>query len=260
MAAAGLRQVQVGIEALSTRLLRKLHKGTTAIQNLEIMKHCEALGITNRSNLMLHFPLSDAQDVEETLKTMEFSRSFRPPRPVGFWLGLGSPVWRNPRAYGIQSVANHPNWAKIFPAAVVRSLPLVIQGYRGHASVQRRLWKPVQAGLNAWAKTYESLRFGSSAEPILSCRDGGEFMIIRERRIGGDTASHRLEGTSRRIYLYCGHHRPLQQIIERFPQVAADKITSFLRTMCAERLMFEEDGHFLSLAAPLRNPESISIT
>ena len=120
MRAAGLRKVQVGIEALSTRLLRKLHKGTTAIQNLEIMKHCEALGIANLSNLILHFPLSDAQDVEETLRAMKFARAFRPPKPVAFWLGLGSPVARNPSAYGIRSVANHPNWARIFPPAIFR--------------------------------------------------------------------------------------------------------------------------------------------
>jgi ribosomal peptide maturation radical SAM protein 1 len=259
MAAAGLRQVQVGIEALSTRLLRKLHKGTSAIQNLEIMKHCETLGIINRSNLILHFPLSDAQDVDETLGTMEFSRPFRPPKAVGFWLGLGSPVWRNPSAYGLRTVTNHPNWAKIFPPAVVRSLPFMVQSYRGQATFQRRLWKPVQAGLKAWTESYERLQAGSPAEPILSYRDGGEFLIIRERRIEGGTASHRLEGTSRGIYLYCGHHRPLKQIIERFPQVAADKITSFLEKMRAERLMFTENGHFLSLAAPLRNRESVTV-
>jgi hypothetical protein len=259
MRAAGMRKVQVGIEALSTRLLRKLHKGTTVIQNLEIMKHCEALGIANLANLILYFPLSDEQDVNETLHTMEFTGPFRPPKPIGFWLGLGSPVWRNPNAYGIRAVANHPNWANIFPSAVVRSLPLMVQSYRDHASVQRRLWKPVQARLKAWAKCYESLQAGPMAEPILSYRDGGDFVIIRERRLGGDTANHRLEGTSRQIYLFCGQHRPLKQIIEHFPHVAADTITSFLEKMSAERLMFAENGHFLSLAAPLRNRESITV-
>jgi len=47
MQVAGTHEVQIGIEALSTRLLKKLNKGTTAIQNLEIMKHCEELSIAN---------------------------------------------------------------------------------------------------------------------------------------------------------------------------------------------------------------------
>jgi len=185
MRAAGMRKLQVGVEALSTQLLRKLRKGTTAIQNLEIMKHCEALGIANLSNLILHFPLSDAQDVEETLRTMEFAGAFRPPKPVGFWLGLGSPVARNPSAYGIRAVANHSNWARIFPPAVFRELPLMVQSYRPAAPVQRRLWKPVQTRLKAWAASYERLQHGPLPEPILSYRDGGDFMMIRERRLDG---------------------------------------------------------------------------
>ena len=259
MRAAGMRKLQVGVEALSTRLLRKLRKGTTAIQNIEIMKHCEALGIANLSNLILHFPLSDAQDVEETLRAMEFAGALRPPKPVGFWLGLGSPVACNPGAYGIRAVANHPNWARIFPPAIFRGLPLMVQGYRPAATVQRRLWKPVEARLKAWAASYERLQHGPRPEPILSYRDGGDFMMIRERRLAGESAHHRLEGTSRAIYLFCGHHRPLKQIIERFPGVPADKITSFLQKMTSERLVFAEDDRFLSLAVPARFPDSITI-
>lgn len=259
MRAAGMRKLQVGIEALSTALLRKLRKGTTAIQNLEIMKHCEALGIANLSNLILHFPLSDAQDVSETLVAMEFARGFRPPKPVGFWLGLGSPVARNPSAYGIRAVTNHPNWGRIFPPAVARRLPLVVQSYRQTPPDQRRLWKPVQAGLKSWAASYERLQRGPLPEPILSYRDGGDFMMIHERQIDGNSANHRLEGTSRAIYLFCGHHRPLRQIIEHFPAVASDKIISFLKKMTSERLVFTEGEQFLSLAVPARLPESIAI-
>jgi radical SAM superfamily enzyme YgiQ (UPF0313 family) len=64
---AGVRSIQIGIEALSTRLLKKLNKGTTAIQNLEVMKHCEELGIMNYSNLIVYFPGSDEADIAETL-------------------------------------------------------------------------------------------------------------------------------------------------------------------------------------------------
>jgi ribosomal peptide maturation radical SAM protein 1 len=259
MRAAGMLKVQVGIEALSTRLLRKLRKGTTAIQNLEIMKHCEALGIVNLSNIILQFPLSDDQDVAETLHAMDFARAFRPPKPVGFWLGLGSPVARNPSAYGIRAVANHPNWSVIFPETVFRGLPLVMQSYRLRKASQRRLWKPVQTKLKDWTASYERLRRNSGPEPILSYRDGGDFLIIRERRLDDGTANHRLEGTSATIYLFCEHQQPLRHIIERFPQVPGEKITAFLQKMTAERLMFTEGDRFLSLAVPARRPEIISI-
>ncbi len=84
MRSAGMRELQIGIEALSTSLLKKLHKGTTTIQNLEIMRNCEALGILNTSNLILHFPGSDEQDVAETLANLEFALPFRPLQTVKF--------------------------------------------------------------------------------------------------------------------------------------------------------------------------------
>jgi len=45
MRVAGMDEVQIGIEALSTALLKKLNKGTTAIQNLEMMKTVKNLAL-----------------------------------------------------------------------------------------------------------------------------------------------------------------------------------------------------------------------
>lgn len=68
MAAAGMREVQVGIEALSSRLLKRIQKGTSAIQNLEIMKNCEAPNLPRlNSNLILNFPGSEQIEVEKPL-------------------------------------------------------------------------------------------------------------------------------------------------------------------------------------------------
>jgi ribosomal peptide maturation radical SAM protein 1 len=254
MQPAGMHRVQVGIEALSTRLLRKLRKGTTAIQNLEIMKHCEALGITQLSNLIAHFPASDEEDVAETLIAMDFGGPFRPPQFVSFWLGLGSPAWRHPERFGLRRVFNHPNWARIFPERIFRQLPLMVQSYQGGRVRQRRLWQPVHDRLRSWARSYEDLHRGAATEPILGYRDAGDFMIIRERRLRGETASHRLEGSSRRIYLFCHHHRSLQRITQNFHHIPADRIASFLRTMTAQKLMFSENNRFLSLAVPIRIP------
>jgi ribosomal peptide maturation radical SAM protein 1 len=253
MRKAGMQEVQIGIEALSTPLLKKLHKGTSAIQNLEIMKNCEALGIENISNLILYFPGSDQGDVALTLQSIEFALPYRPLKTAAFWLGRGSPVWCNPKAYGIRAVFNHPNWAVLFPRKIFQNLGFMIQAYRGDLGYQRKIWQPVKKKVATWHKIYAALHEEPSRSPILSLRDGDEFLIIRQRRINTEPLNHRLRGTSRKIYLFCSRHRSLKKIRGRFPAFAEDKIDAFLQMMVAKKLMFEENDRYLSLAVPV-NP------
>lgn len=252
MRSAGMNEVQVGIEALSSSLLKKLRKGTTAIQNMEVMKHCEALGISNISNLILHFPGSDVDDVDETLRALEFALPFRPLRFVHFWLGLRSPVWEDPRTYGLKAVFNHPNYAALFPSGICRSVRFMIQSYRGDLGYQKRLWQPVKKKVRAWKTAYAELHGGPECSPILTFRDGRDFLIIRQRRFRAEPLTHRLVGTSRAIYLFCQRHRSARRVVARFPNVSEDRIVPFLKMMVDKRLMFEEHGRYLSLAVPVR--------
>jgi ribosomal peptide maturation radical SAM protein 1 len=250
MRAAGVQEVQIGIEALSTRLLRKLNKGTTAIQNLEIMKHCEALGIENRANLICGFPGSDDQDVAETLATLDFALPFRPPKTVYFWLGTGSPVWQQPERFGIRGVANHPRYRALFPPETLRRITFITQGYRGDQGRQRARWRPVEKKVRGWAAAYAALHRAPASPPILGYRDGGDFLIIRQRRPGADTQTHRLANTSRAIYLFCEQNRSLAAITRRFCAPGEAEIRAFLNMMVAKRLMFAEGDRYLSLAVP----------
>jgi ribosomal peptide maturation radical SAM protein 1 len=250
MKAAGMQEVQIGIEALSTRLLKKLKKGTTAIQNVEIMKHCEMLGIHNSSNLIVYFPGSDPDDVAETLRNLEFTYPFRPLRLVHFWLGLGSAVWQEPEAFGIKAIFNHPNYRRLFPPDVVRSMRFIIQAYHGDLGYQKKLWAPVKRKLEAWKRTYAKLHQGERHENILTFRDGRYFLIIRQKRLEGEPMTHRLEGTGRAIYLFCQKHRTIKRIVNRFPSMPADRIEPFLKMMKDKKLMFSEDDRYLSLAVP----------
>ena len=251
MGASGMRDVQVGIESLSTRLLVKLNKGTTAMDNMEIMKNCESHGLPDLTgNLILNFPSSDEQDTAETAKNLEFARPFKPLKGIPFWLGYGSPVWQMPRAYGIKRVGNHPYYRHLFPPDVLSNLSLIVQGYQGGVRQQIRLWDPVKKRLKEWKEYYFRLHEAPGSGPILSYRDGRDFMIIRQRLDKRDDMTHRLKDTSRKIYLFCETQRSLSEILSRFPGFGEDKIRPFLRLMVGKRLMFKEGERYLRLAVP----------
>jgi len=254
MAKAGMVEVQVGIEALSSSLLQRIQKGTTALDNLEIMKNCERSDTPSLiGNLILEFPGSTSLEVEETLETLKFASPFRPLKAIPFWLGYGSPVWIERRAHGISRVFNHPYYRVIFPRDVFRSLITMIQGYHGPLREQRRLWQPVKRKVAEWHSQYMALHQGPYKEPILAYRDGGEFLIIRQRRINDYPMTHKLKGTSRKIYLFCETKRTMEEIIARFPAFSREQIGAFLQMMVEKRLMFQEKESFLSLALPAQN-------
>ncbi|WP_319525513.1 RiPP maturation radical SAM C-methyltransferase [uncultured Desulfosarcina sp.] len=250
MKRAGVDTVQVGIEALSSRLLKKMNKGTRAIDNLCLMKYCEAAGIVNAGNLMLHFPSSDADDVAQTLECLKFARWYRPLKTVSFWLGLDSPVYRFPERFGIRSVFNHPNLKKLFPGSVANGLCFMIQGYRGDRQRQRKLWRQVQREVRQWHRAYEAMQRQTNGRPALAYRDGGRFIVIDQQFPQAPVTRHRLAGTSADIYRYCATPRSLEQIAQRFTAFSSRQIRSFLQSMVAKRLTFTESDWYFSLAAP----------
>ena len=252
MGVAGVREVQVGIESLSASLLSKLNKGTTAMDNMEIMKNCETPGLPDLTgNFILNFPSSDEQDVAETMSNLEFALPFRPLKGIPFWLGYGSPVWHMPGAYGLKKPANHPYYRHLFPLEILGGLRLIIQGYQGGVIYQKRLWRPVKAKLEEWRKNYIRLHDGPEFVPVLSYQDGGNFMIIRQRRYGTHVMTHRLKGTSRKIYLFCQTQRSMSEILSHLPGLGEDRARPFLGMMVDKFLMFNEGEKYLSLAVPV---------
>ena len=251
MKQAGVDTVQVGIEALSSQLLTKMNKGVRTIDNLSLMKHCEALGILNASNLILHFPDSDDTDVNETLHALAFARWYRPLKTVSFWLGLESPVYRFARRFHIRAVFNHPNLKKLFPEPVAAGFRFMIQGYRGDRKRQQKLWRSVELEAGQWHKDYEIMQRQTRGKPALAFRDGSRFLIIDQHLPAAPAARHRLTGISAEIYRYCQTPRTLEQVAGTFASHNREQIRTFLKSMVQKQLMFVEKDCCLSLAVPV---------
>ncbi|MBU0995407.1 MAG: RiPP maturation radical SAM C-methyltransferase [Proteobacteria bacterium] len=252
MKLAGVDHVQVGIESLSSNLLKKLNKGTTAIQNIQIMRDLEELNIANGSNLMLHFPGADQNDVSETLHALEFVFPFRPLKIVEFQLAQGSEVSFTPLKFGVKQMMNHPNYSIMYPESISDSIQFMQKIYRGDRLYQKKLWRPVRKKVRIWEKTYETLHRKPGFKPILYYMDGGSFILIRQRHLNGQMSHHRLEGKSAQIYLFCTRNRSFKKIISQFNDLSPDKIKAFLSMMVDKKAMFTENDRYLSLAISIK--------
>ncbi|SDP52964.1 RiPP maturation radical SAM C-methyltransferase [Desulforhopalus singaporensis] len=241
----GLNTVQVGIEALSTSLLEKLKKGTTAIENIAAMKHCCEQNIALKGNLIVEFPSSSDHEVSETLENLDYVLPYPPLDTASFFLGFGSPVHSYFHDYDIRSLTVHCKNRQLFPERYQKSMTMMLLGYRGDRTIQRKRWKPVIQKVRAWNEFHANRM---NLTPPLSYRDGKTFLIIRQERPHGPPLQHRLRGLSRRIYLACGEIITLDKLLELFTEVRRDRLTLFIESMCLKRLMFKEQDKVISLA------------
>jgi|SRR5271166_303509 len=61
---AGVTCIQPGIESLSTPVLRRMRKGVTAIQNVQLLRACKQHGVRPHWNYLVGFPGETDQDYE----------------------------------------------------------------------------------------------------------------------------------------------------------------------------------------------------
>ncbi len=252
-AKGGLATVQVGIEALSQSLLDRMQKGTSVIDNLALMKECQALGTRLEGNLIMEFPQSTEAEVQETLAALDFVLPFAPLATASFFLGQGSPVDCAPQKYGIKAQVHHPYNKKLFPKEILQGLTLLIKDYRGDRQLQRRQWRPVAKKVAAWQQFHDRRKEPALYAPPLSCRDNGTVLLIRQELPGQPTLHHRMRGLSRKIYLACDGICDKESLLEQFPQVTGEQLEKFLNELAAKRLLFIQQTRYLALAVHPRN-------
>ena len=241
----GLHSVQVGIEAFSNSLLKRMNKGTSVMDNVLAMKLCAENGIQLDGNLILEFPGSTKTDVTETLRVLDFVLPYRPLTPAAFFLGHGSPVWQEPNKYGVRSIRHHPYNRLLYPADILKDLDMLIMQGTGDRIHQKQLWRPVRKKLVLWKKFHTTLKQNNL---LLSYRDSGEFLIIRQELPKKPVQHHRLTGTSRKIYLACREPVATKSLLLEFNSVTEKALRTFLDDLETKKLLFQDNDNYLALA------------
>jgi len=79
---AHVRTIQPGIESLSTDILRIMRKGTTAIQNIQILKWCKEFCVEAQWNLLYGFPGENPADYKKTVDIISWISHLKPPANI----------------------------------------------------------------------------------------------------------------------------------------------------------------------------------
>jgi len=266
MKKAGVTEVQIGLEALDTRLLRKMNKGVRLIDNLQIMKHCEDLGIRSRSFLILGFPTETQADIDRSLKAIDFACAYEPPREIGpFSLREGSPVDQSPQQYGIYATRDIGLFSDVLYLPDEKGMDIHPQisfevkdihyWFRDYKSRRKpRDYKSLLQRIEKWKTSYEKALL--AGRPLLSYLDCKKFLAIEDFRDSGPQSgirvhgrlSLKLEGWKRELYLFCDSIRKWDEIEDRFHGRGIQEIKRTLNTFVRSKVMYSEGNAYLSLA------------
>ena len=111
---ARVRSVQVGLESLSTPLLKLLRKGTDTIRNLAVLKWCRERGIVVWWNQLFGIPGEELQHYQAQISLMQHIPQLPPPELTNrIRIDRYSPYFANFREHG---------WTELRPLAAYRSL------------------------------------------------------------------------------------------------------------------------------------------
>src|SRR6266536_2388867 len=255
MREAGVLSIQPGIESLSTPILRLMEKGVTALQNIRLLKWCAEFGIAPGWNLIYGFPREPAEEYDRMAEVMKSLTHLMPPGNLSLvHLERFSPYYDRPREYGLKITGLRSYYPLIYPAdqATLSDLAYSFEYSYDDGRDPKTYIAAISESIETWRRDYHD---GSN----LSYRCGPGFLLIEDRRPGLGGYNYSLRETEAKIYLTCdggttamAAWKALQA--DEAKDIELEDVEDFLDEMTELRLMYEEDGLYLSLAVPVDSP------
>jgi hypothetical protein len=225
-------------------------KGTTAMQNFQVMKLCEQYGIKNTANLITEFPGMSAEDILESIQNIEFARGFYPMGDAQFSLVYQAPAYKAPEKFGIENIRNYHMYKLLLPPVLYDRLFLTEKSYDSAELTRLKpLWRRMRAAIEDWQRHYELMRPKVEGNLLLSLQDGGRYLKIRDFR-RAEPRFYLLRGVERDVYLECETVVSISDLRQRFPALSQEHLATLLEQWRARRLAFIEDHKVLALAVP----------
>ena len=106
----GCRNLIFGLESANQRVLDLMNKGNSAYNDLEIIKNCGRVGIYLNLQCFIGFPTETKEEAWQTANLLVDNQRFVSSYGFGYFsLEDGTPIFLNPKAYGIKRIYRQKN-------------------------------------------------------------------------------------------------------------------------------------------------------
>ena len=242
---AGVLALQPGIESLSSRVLKLMRKGVTAIQNVQLLRFCKEYGIEIAWNLLYGFPGETQEDYTATCRVIEAITHLKPPGMAApIRLDRFSPNYDQADHFGLVEIRPFAMYPSVypFPAESVSNLAYFFEYKYADGRDPKKYIQPVLEQVQEWRKNHAGdliKRYGADPE-----------LMVEDTRGPEKPRYYPFNGLQREIYEFCDEIQSGSGIVEFASSrgAAPASVGPFLDRLVSERLMLREGNQYLSLA------------
>jgi ribosomal peptide maturation radical SAM protein 1 len=243
-----IKWIQPGIESLSDRTLELMRKGSTMLQNIQLLKWSTECGIHVGWNYLFGFPGEDDKEVAEIVRLAASVNHLEPPTGASvLHLDRFSPYFENPDRYGLQPLWPAKPYSHVYPFPM-ESLKRIAYFFDSAVFVNKsksETFKNLQDATSDWRDAY--------ARSHLLAIPSKSSLVIIDTRPCRQRLWRRLTGISRSLYQLCDTAHNLPTILENLGSgFDQNEVQSALDTLVRFRLMINVNGRYLSLATDPR--------
>jgi len=258
LARGGVREIQPGIESLSTPILKLMRKGCSMLQNVLCLKWSRYYGVGVSWNLIFGFPGERVEDYERQLGVLHVLGHLEPPN--GFhriWLERFSPYYSRADEFGLTEVRPTRSYDYVYP----RSSDVEGIAYFFDYNMPDALSSEDPAARSVIERTRElvtqwNLAWMSPTRPSLTYRKIPSGILIDRDSGNGKRTTIALEGANSEILQFCcSAIRSLHAVVEHLrgqvePGIGSDEVSEALEAFCNAGLLVGESECYLSLPLP----------
>ena len=251
----GIRQIQPGIESFSNRVLKLMDKGVSGLQNVQLMRWCEELGIECSYNILAGFPGEPPEEYERMAELIPLLEHLEPPLSTArLRLDRFSPFHANSEHYGFRRMRPARAYFYVFPLGrrEMSRLAYFFDYDYDDERIPETYLEPVMQAVSGWWRR----RADEERRPCLDAEADGDAIVVRDTREVATAAEHRLEGVEALVYARCDRAATVQTLVQD-EAIGADEeaVRDALDRLAADRLLVEDEGRHLSLAVFRSRPD-----
>ena len=245
---AGIREIQPGIESLSSEVLRLMRKGVSGLQNLQLLKWCKELGVRPYWNFLWGFAGEPPAEYERMAALIPWISHLQPPEALGAHrLDRFSPNFFDSERLGYRDLTPYPAYLHVYGRTGEDASELAdLAYYFQYRHRDGREVKSYVAGLRRRVEEWQEVHEGSDL--VAFDRDGR--LLVFDYRPAAMEQVTVLTGLERDLLVACDRVRSLGGLARSLSLGGEEKVEKTLAPLLDRGLVIREGDRVLALSVP----------